>query len=201
MNGQYLKNINSALEEKGWFHQDYFLSPELCKSIIACAKDLKFEEAKVSSGIKKNENQSIRKNSIKWITSWEENSSLKQVNTLFSEIMISLNEYFRLSIKRYESQLAIYQNGGFYKLHLDQHPGSRHRQISCCLYLNDCDEGGELVLYKKGSKEEVDKIVTPRQGTLVLFISKDIFHEVKLVKATRYSISTWFRDDAIIPFI
>jgi SM-20-related protein len=109
--------------------------------------------------------------------------------------MNSINNYFRLSIKGFESQFSVYNQGGFYKCHLDQHKETRHRQVSCCIYLNDCVDGGELVIYKKGSKTEVDKVIKPLSGSIVFFFSKDIYHEVKMVQNPRYSITTWFRDD------
>lgn len=109
--------------------------------------------------------------------------------------MFSIKNYFRLSLKEFESQFSIYESGGFYKCHLDQHKESKHRQVSCCLYLNDCAQGGELLIYKKGSKTEIDKTVKPQRGTVVFFFSADTYHEVKLVQDLRYSITTWFRDN------
>lgn len=109
--------------------------------------------------------------------------------------MISVNEYFFLVMKRYESQIAYYDEGDFYKTHLDQFQDQRHRQVTCTIYLNDCTNGGELVLYKQGSQTIIDQIISPKRGTLVLFFSGHIHHEVKLVNQPRLSITTWFRDD------
>jgi SM-20-related protein len=201
----YLDQINSSLEEKSWFYQENFLQGDLCKAIVDTFLDKKnkrsFIEAKIGAGIRKNEVNSIRNSSIQWIDSWDENLSMKTLNIIFSEIFLSTRDYFRLPIKRHESQFAIYEKGGFYKTHLDQHKHTRHRQISTCLYLNDCIEGGELILYKKGSKTEIEKVIKPSKGSFVIFFSADIYHEVKLVKSPRFSISTWYRDDEIIPFI
>lgn len=193
--------MNSSLEEKSWYIQQNFLPSELCQSLIKYSMNLNFVEGKIGRGIHRSENELIRNNSINWIDSWEVDPSLHHVNSLLNEIMQSTSRYFRLSLKRFESQLATYQKGGFYKIHLDQHPKTRHRQLSCNLYLNDCVSGGEIVLYEKGSKVEIAKTVKPQMGTLVLFFSKDIYHEVKLVQAPRHSITTWFRDDEIQPFV
>jgi SM-20-related protein len=201
-----LDSINNSLEEKSWFYQESFINDELCDQIITnhfCQDEQgSFFEAKIGNKIKKSENISIRNSSIKWIDQWEESPSLITLNSVLSNIMLSTSRYFRLSLRRFESQFAIYNKGGFYKTHLDQHSGTGHRLISCCIYLNDCVDGGELVIYKKGSKTEVDKIVSPAKGSIVLFFSSDIQHEVKVVKHdSRYSISTWFRNDEVIPFI
>jgi SM-20-related protein len=197
--------INRALEDKGWFSQENFLDNKICDLICDTYIDTKnpkfFIDAKIGKGLGKTANQSIRKSSIRWITDWDENSSLSKLHLVFSEIMESSKNYFRLPLKRFESQVALYNKGGFYRTHLDQHPKTRHRQISCTLYLNDCEEGGELILYKKGSQTEDQKMISPKKGTIVLFVSGEIYHEVKEVHDERYSITTWFRNDEIVPFI
>ncbi len=197
--------MNLSLEQQSWFFQDGFLDADLCDRICRTYIDALnpecFIEAEVGKGLRKTQNKKIRKSSIRWITDWEENSSLNELNDIFSQILKSTKEYFRIPLKRFESQVAVYNKGGFYRTHLDQHPKTRHRQLSCCLYLNDCEAGGELVLFKKGSKTEVEQIVRPKKGTIALFLSADIFHEVRMVNQPRYSVTTWFRDDEIEPFI
>lgn len=200
-----LDQINSALEQSSWYFKEAFLRDELCdlirESFVDSAhKDL-FSKSKIGRGIKKDEDGSVRNGLVRWIEDWEENDSIKELNVNYLGLMRSLSQHFRLSLKRFESQFSIYNKGGFYNCHLDQHKQTRHRQISSCLYLNDCSEGGELVIYKAGSKTEVEKIISPKKGSFVVFISGEIYHEVKLVSSLRYSISTWFRDDEILPFI
>ena len=106
-----------------------------------------------------------------------------------------LNQHFFLSMKRFESQFAIYQKGGFYKKHLDQLKKTRHRQVSCILYLDDCLAGGELLIFNKNNKNQLDYTYTPKAGEMVLFFSKSIYHEVLPTQQKRYSLTTWFRDD------
>jgi SM-20-related protein len=198
-------DLNTSLENKHWFFQKKFISDKHCKSIskryFNQSEEGSFIRAKIGSGTQKRGNIAIRNSSVKWIDTWEKDPSLHYLNQVFTNIMSSTNKYFSLSLKRFESQLALYNRGGFYKKHLDQHRNNRHRQISCCLYLNDCKRGGELIIYKKGSKTEIDKIIKPEKGSIVVFFSASIYHEVKVVKESRHSISTWFRDDELLPFI
>ena len=197
--------INDSLEQKSWFFQEDFFEKELCRQITETyfnkEKKCLFSEAKIGKGNKKVQNTSIRKSETKWIESQDISPAISRLNLLLEEIKNSTSNYFRISLKRFESQFAIYNSGGFYKAHFDQHGNSKHRLISCVIYLNDCSKGGELVLYKKGSKTQIDKVISPKAGSIVLFFSADIFHEVKLVIDHRQSISTWFRDDEIPPFI
>src|SRR5690606_30489076 len=137
----------------------------------------------------------IRKSNICWIEDSDNFGGLREYNLILQQMMISLNQYFFLSLKHFESQVAYYTKNDFYKTHLDQFNNSSRRQVTSILYLNDCPVGGELVLYKKGTKDVIDKVVTPKRGTLVVFFSGHIFHEVKPVETPRFSLSTWFRDD------
>ncbi len=200
-----LDHINSALEESSWFFMENYLEDHLCDSLRESFVDKEnlasFSKSKIGRGSKSSENSLIRNGLIRWIEDWNQNESLSELNKHLIKMMKSIGSYFRLPLKRFEAQFSIYSKGGFYNRHLDQHQNSRHRHISICLYLNDCEEGGELILYKKGSQSEVEKIIKPRKGTLVVFISKDIPHEVKLVESTRHSITSWFRDDETIPFV
>ncbi|MDA8793432.1 2OG-Fe(II) oxygenase [Bacteriovoracaceae bacterium] len=193
--------INLALEEKSWYLKENFLQDKLCNLIsqtfLEPTNSNLLSKSKIGRGPREKENDLIRNGLICWIDDWEENLAIKQLNEVLCAMMHSLNSYFRLSLKRYESQFSFYSKGGFYCRHLDQHQQTRHRQISCCLYLNDCPKGGELIIYKKDSIVVVDKIIKPKKGSMVIFISGDIYHEVKLVSTPRYSISTWFRDDKI----
>lgn len=193
------KGINISLEENKWFHQEHFLSDDLCEKLSKISKKKEkgnlFSHGKIGRGIKTKKNSSIRNGSIGWINFDEENSSLKSLNFILAELMNSISLYFRIPLRRFESQFALYNQGGFYKPHLDQHKMARHRQLTCCIYLNDCKKGGEFVLFKSGSKSQIEKVIKPRKGSIALFFSADIYHEVKLVNDPRLSITTWFRDD------
>ena len=202
LNSIDLDELNASLLAKSWFVKDAHFSKEFCQRLLAStSSEIAYEEAEIGIHLRKTKEKSIRNGSLKWIEDWGDSSSLKYLQSFFNEIMLSTSEYFRLSLKRFESQFAYYEEGGFYKRHLDQHRNTRHRHLSCCLYLNSSEQGGELILYKKGSQTEIARVIKPLAGPLVFFISADIFHEVVSVRSERFSVSTWFRDDEILPFL
>ncbi|ATH07151.1 hypothetical protein BIY24_04120 [Halobacteriovorax marinus] len=199
-----LSEICLELENKGWSIVDHFLTDSEChqlmEHLLVKESEDSFRSAGVSRHLNKQVNSSIRDSKIFWINNFEENSALQCYKAKVSDLMIELNQYFFLSMKRFESQFAIYERGGFYKKHVDQHPETRHRQVSCVLYLEDCKEGGELVIYNKSNRLEVDKCVTPRRGRMVVFFSSGIFHEVLRACEKRFSLTSWLRDDEQLPF-
>ena len=99
---------------------------------------------------------------------------------------------------------AYYPTGGFYRRHRDAIPGSAStlRKFSLLLYLNEdwtSDQGGRLRLhYDSGGdflpEGESPKFqdVDPLGGTLVLFQSDKIPHEVLDTQAERYAVVGWF---------
>lgn len=103
-----------------------------------------------------------------------------------------------------EGLYASYPNGGFYRRHVDAVAGtaSEIRQWSYLLYLNEQwaeADGGALRIHTDGGGELpppgappsfVD--VAPRAGTLVLFDSARVPHEVLDTSAERLAVAGWF---------
>ncbi len=192
-----LNEINCTLESQNWFFMENFIENNICQEIFNSYSNKKdhFKYAGIGNKNSDKENITIRSGSISWINNWDESIELKLLNSILEQVMVSISNHFYLSLKHFESQLAFYKEGDFYKAHLDQFTQKNHRQVSCCLYLNDCLDGGEFVIYKDASLQIIEKIINPKKGSLVIFFSGKIWHEVKLVKYPRLSVSTWFRDD------
>lgn len=95
----------------------------------------------------------------------------------------------------YEAHFAHYQPGAFYRRHLDAFRGRTNRVLTTLLYLNpdwQPGDGGELLLYPEQGEGVLER-VSPRAGTLVIFLSARFPHEVLPAQADRYSIAGWFR--------
>ena len=95
----------------------------------------------------------------------------------------------------FEAHYAVYEPDGFYKRHLDSFRGARNRVLSSVLYLNrdwHASDGGQLRIYAPDS-EGVVETVQPEFGTLAVFLSEDIPHEVVPARRERFSIAGWHR--------
>jgi SM-20-related protein len=193
--------IKTDLELQAWAHVPKLLNHELSNELLALFREKLERDSFVAAGVGKNTQNFLRENvrlsQTCWIDNWEENKALCSLYDLKQEMMRELNEYFRLSMKRFESQFALYPEGGFYKKHLDQLRTGMHRQVSCIFYLNDCHNGGELILYDQHDRNKESATISPRKGDCVLFFSGQIFHEVLATNSPRFSLTTWFRDDAL----
>ncbi|WP_020210508.1 2OG-Fe(II) oxygenase [Gilvimarinus chinensis] len=106
-----------------------------------------------------------------------------------------LNQRLFMGLFDYESHLAYYPVGTFYKKHWDAFKGRSNRVLSTVFYLNQnwCEtDGGELMLYDRADESVLEQ-VAPVGGRLVVFLSEDFPHEVLPARQERYSIAGWFR--------
>ncbi|KAL7552041.1 hypothetical protein ACHAWF_015249 [Thalassiosira exigua] len=101
---------------------------------------------------------------------------------------------------------AYYPRGGFYRRHRDAVPGSASvlRRYSLLLYLNEdgwdpAKDAGQLRLHLDGGGDERPPGVEPKYvdvdplgGTLVLFKSEMIPHEVLDTKSERFALVGWY---------
>lgn len=137
--------------------------------------------------------QEIRGDEISWLDfSSEPQRSLSEV---LSEIQAHLNHHLFLGLWDWEAHFARYPVGASYRRHLDRFQDDDRRSLSFVLYLNDSwsqSDGGKLVLQ---GREPVE--VLPIAGTLVLFWSDEVPHEVEAARRERLSIAGWFRRRAL----
>lgn len=189
----------TALEEQGWFIIPDLLPKSinsgLLETFLNKLKNDQFDMAKVGRKHEHSLEKNIRLSETSWIEQWESSEELKRLNEFFKELSCKMNQHFFLSIKRWESQMAFYPNGGFYRKHLDQLKNGENRLMTCIFYLNDCDDGGELIIYDRSDIQKKAAVISPRKGSCILFFSGQIFHEVKSCYAPRYSLTTWLRHD------
>ena len=117
-----------------------------------------------------------------------------------ASLQIYLNERLFLGLFSFESHFARYRKGDFYRKHQDAFSGDNNRKLSIIIYLNknwSVKDGGELVIYTNGTAAEEIRVV-PEFGTLVVFLSEDVFHEVLTTNCDRHSIAGWFRTNSTL---
>ncbi len=131
---------------------------------------------------------------------WLDPASLPPAQALYWQAMedlrLRLNRRYYLGLTDLESHFAQYPPGGYYKRHLDVFRGKSRRRISCVFYLNFhwCSgDGGQLRLYLPGEAGETPMDIPPLAGSLVIFDSQTIEHEVLPALRPRASLAGWLR--------
>lgn len=195
---QQFNQAFDALESQHYAVIPQFLSLTLREALLAELLQLHaqgaFYEASVGRGVRQTRQAHIRGDSICWL---EHHFTIAaQYLTLMEQLRQQLNAHFYLGLRSYEAHYAHYQAGSVYQRHVDRHRDNNARVVTTVCYLNDewpIEAGGQLKLYNKNNELLLEK--TPTGGSLVLFMSADMPHEVLAANRSRFSIAGWFRQD------
>ncbi len=187
------ENLIESIIHRGWYTCPNFIDDEVCQKLIAQLKQSELTAAHIGQGSKRALNQELRNDTICWFN--DENLSEFQQLYLskIHRLMDVINRELFLGLKQFEGHFAHYRPSGFYKKHLDQFKSNQERLVSVITYLNSPLVGGELRLYKKENPDEKEIDISPCAGTLVCFLSNQIYHEVLPTENERYSITGWLR--------
>jgi len=186
----------SELATRGWTVLCDFLPPDVVTQLRDEAREGvasdRFHEAGVGRGADHEVENAIRGDRILWIDPTEATPAQHAYWHAIEELQGDLNRELFLSLVSFEAQFAVYAPGAFYKTHVDRFDASDERMISCTLYLNDDwrdGDGGALRLHVLGGPVDV----LPEAGTMVVFRSDSVPHEVLVSSRERYSLTGWFR--------
>jgi len=190
--------IVAHIAEQGYAVIENFLNPHEVNALAIQAESLQNagKMHKATTGVAKIENATRRGDFIYWIDAGQASTAETVYLNAMAQLQQAINQAFFLGLFELESHFAIYPPGSAYQKHLDQFIGKVERKVSSILYLNDnwdAHDGGQLRMYLD-QKDEMNFIdITPQAGTLVVFLSRDFFHEVLPAKRERISITGWFR--------
>jgi len=197
--------VADQLAEKEFSIIENFLAPEevnqLLQVIELHQKEDNFNKAGVGNLHLHQVNRNIRGDYVKWISKETAYPASLHFMVKVELMMKELNRLLFLSLKDYECHFAVYPPGSFYEKHIDQFKSTNNRKISFACYLNkdwQKEDGGELRLYQR-EKGFID--ISPVAGSLALFRSDTVEHEVLTTQKNRLSITGWLRDRPIdLPF-
>jgi SM-20-related protein len=136
--------------------------------------------------------QLFRSDIIYWLDRKHNNTHENSFFDLMDVFIVFLNETCYTGITGYEFHYALYEQGSFYKKHLDQFKNNNSRKYSMIMYLNSEwkeGDGGELCIHHADHIENI----SPTIGKTVFFKSSELEHEVLLSNKPRMSITGWLK--------
>lgn len=191
------KLIDSFINDKVGIAED-FLSKSLAAHLNENLKTLFAENLLQTAGTGNNtiveHDKLFRSDIIYWLDRKHNDQYENDFFDLIDQFVIYLNATCYTGITGYEFHYAIYEQGSFYKKHIDQFRNNSSRKYSLIMYLNeDWQEidGGELCIH---NGETIQKI-SPDNGKSVFFKSSELEHEVLLANKSRLSITGWLKID------
>jgi SM-20-related protein len=189
--------IADALATTGYCVLPAWLPDRLSSALLTVLETnaASLREATIGRGEAQRHNRFVRRDKIAWLD--EADARLQEWFALMRTLRGELNRLLFMGLWDFECHLAHYAPGDFYKRHVDAFRGRSNRRVSLVAYLNRGwlpEHGGELVLYCDPKKDSDSVLrVTPVLGTVVIFLSEDIPHEVLPAQRDRYSVAGWFR--------
>ncbi|GGG90891.1 proline hydroxylase [Polaribacter pacificus] len=193
---EHFEQLISGFLEKQVGVSNEFLNGELAAQLKNNLKILYESEALHLAGVGNdhlyNKNKEIRRDKIFWLEKKSANLYEQTFFKLIDAFVLYLNSTCFTSIHSYEFHYALYEQGAFYKKHIDQFKSDDRRVFSMIMYLNeDWDEkdGGQLKLYCDTGIE----IISPTNQKCVFFKSNELAHEVCKSNAPRMSITGWLK--------
>ena len=193
---RHLPQIIDDLAARGWSRLDNVLPATLTHELAEeCRKRARagaLNPAGVGRGQGLAVREGIRGDSIQWLEHGQSAPSDGYLQAM-DELRSALNQAFYLGLEDFECHFACYPPGAFYQKHLDRFRDDDRRTVTAVYYLNEtwqAEHGGALRLYL-ADQTELD--VLPSAGTLVLFISAELPHEVLPATRERLSLTGWFR--------
>lgn len=135
----------------------------------------------------------IRKDSTFWWEIEKPSEIQKPFVDVLQLLRESINRELFLGLWDFEGHYAIYAPGAFYRKHFDRFQNDSKRTVSLVTFFNTDwkrEDGGLLRMEaENGSTLEV----LPEAGTLVVFLSDRIPHEVTETRRERLSFAGWYR--------
>ncbi|RLU03690.1 MAG: hypothetical protein D9N11_02885 [Ketobacter sp.] len=185
--------LMDTLAADGWCVTDQLFDPVLIAELyqeVRQRHDLL--PAKVGRHQSHRSHADIRRDKTGWLDG--ETAAQQQYLARMDTLRERMNRALYLGLQQFEAHFARFDQGDFYRTHLDALKGQRNRVVTSVTYLNSewqAQWGGELVMYD-GSGLEVTRVL-PRAGVTVLFLSEEFPHQVLPALTSRYSIAGWFR--------
>lgn len=136
--------------------------------------------------------QLVRSDKIYWLDRKHNNIHENSFFDLMDSFVSYLNSTCYTGITGYEFHYTLYEEGSFYKKHLDQFKNNDGRQYSMIIYLNadwQENDGGELCIHHLDSLQKI----SPDNGKSVFFKSSELVHEVLITHKPRLSITGWLK--------
>ena len=188
--------IADRLAEQGWSVTESALPVAVLRSLERSCRALWQEEAlrpaAIGRGGEKQVLPGIRGDHIRWLDDCSPSAAQAAYSEAMSRLRHMLNRTLLLGLESYEAHYALYPPGAGYRKHLDRFKDNPLRTVSVVLYLNSQwqpGDGGELRLHLPEGAVDV----APRAGTLAVFMSDSIVHEVLPARCDRASLPGWFR--------
>lgn len=192
----HFERIADGLADHSFAIINQFLIPSETSAILLSDEFVQHKLHFRKAGIGKTDrkiHEGVRGDYIQWIDPDKASAAERVYLERLHALLLFLNQALFLSLKDVEIHRTVYPIGTRYQRHLDQFKTDDHRKLSVICYLNPDwkpEHGGQLRLHLERGPYDI----LPEAGTLAIFRSDLIEHEVLPATRERYSLTGWATD-------
>jgi SM-20-related protein len=188
--------IESFIENKVGITDNFLgalLASNLKTNLTAYYQEKLLLSAGTGNRILVTQDKLLRSDKIYWLDRMHDNVHENEFFDLMDQFITYLNDTCYTGITGCEFHYTLYEEGSFYKKHIDQFRNDESRKYSMVMYLNDgwtASDGGELRIHHSDSRQQN---ISPDSGKSVFFKSSELEHEVLVTNKPRMSITGWLK--------
>jgi SM-20-related protein len=184
-----LATVGYAIVENAF---DVAYAREVRAEIARLQDEGRFQAAAVGKAQGRGLHPEIRRDGTCWLDPASLSAPQAKLWQGLESLRACLNRELFLGLWDLEGHYAVYDEGGFYRKHLDRFRDDSKRTVSVVFFFNEgwrSEDGGRLRLdLPEGARD-----VLPEAGTAVFFLSDRIPHEVTETRRERASFAGWYR--------
>ncbi|WP_150304649.1 2OG-Fe(II) oxygenase [Pseudomonas saliphila] len=198
------EQVADDLAAKGWSVQSAVFPAELVAALGQACRQMWENDALTPAAIGQGSDLAvvpeIRGDYTRWLDDCSPQACQDAYLQCLEQLRVTLNRALFLGLDSFETHFALYPPGAGYSKHLDRFKNNPLRMVSVVAYLNQHwqpGDGGELRMHLKDGVVDI----APIGGTLVVFMSDRILHEVLEAHKERASLVGWFRRRPLNPLL
>lgn len=192
------ESIADALSERGYARVEGFLDEAERNALAASVRAHPLRRARTGVDGREARREAIRGDAIDWIDPDAADPAVVLWYADMRALGIVLARALRLPPLTFDAHLTRYPPGTFYRPHVDAADDGSRRLISAVCYLGEHwvpEHGGRLRIAREpGAASSADDaiVLPPIGGSLVLFTSRGLEHEVEETTVERLSLTGWY---------
>lgn len=186
------------IADRGWARIEHFLDPADRTALANAVRASSLREARTGVASGEQVRSDVRADAIAWIDHATASSPIARWHARMEAFGVSLAAALRLPAPVFDAHMTRYAPRTFYRAHVDAADDGSRRLLSAICYLGDrwkAAHGGCLRLAARpGASCRADDAIRlePLGGSLVLFTSRDLEHEVETTHVERLSLTGWY---------